>query len=779
MNKLLLLLMFLFCAGQLLGQAYRVSGFVIDSDNSEVLIGASVVELHTNRGTATNNKGYFSLPVQGTALKVSFIGYSPQLIQIQGDTVLEVKLVPGKDIGEIVIQHQRFKPNNISHLSNKELMQIPSLAGKPDVLKALQFTPGIEPQGEGTSVMNVRGGSPGENLYMIDDVPLIYVNHIGGFYSVFNPDMINHLDVYKSSFPAKYGGKLSSVVAITQREGNKMLWKGNFSLGVTDASFALEGPLVKDKMSLIVTGRKTLIELPLAILTKAQNGNFFMYYGFHDLNAKWTYKPDKRNSLHAHLYTGDDYIDYYLIPRHKNDDRSRYKNKWGNYLVSGKWSNVVNDRLFMSNTLSTTRYRLQTKNIYIPNGKDINASVRYLYKSTINDLSLRSDWTYSHSSLLTTDFGMKLSHLHNVPNHIEYSETAMANAFALNSFEATAYQNTEITITPFLKTELGLRFVNYFIKDYRLNKLEPRLSLKYLLGNQQIGVDYQDVYQFTHLMLTSGAIFNNEVWISADNDVPSSRSQQYGLCWNADFIGRQWSAEISLYHKYSDNLATFKEGYSSILGDGNWKSKVETGGIGKSRGVEFILKKNTGTWNGFIAYTLSRTTRQFPGINKGEEYLFDYDRPHSLSIVINHSFNEKLELNIAWVYQTGLPYTPVIARHQTFYYGEPEEALVYGARNSARMEDYHRLDAALKHTKTGKRGRRVEWSFSVYNLYNRKNANSYYYNYAKNNVLVSQLEELPPLKQYQNSFFPIIPNISYRVYFDDVQFRKKNKQALH
>lgn len=774
-NKYIFLGILLFLTFGVHAQKCRVSGFIYDFDTHEKLIGATVSERSTTVGTTTNSNGYFSMKVDNDSVRFGFVGYHPQIFLFKSDTIVEIYLKPGTNLAEIKVVREKFKTTNVSKLSGAEIMQIPSVSGKPDVLKALQLTTGIETQAEGTSLLTVRGGSPGENLYLIDDVPLIHVNHIGGFISVFNPDMINSIDVYKGNFPAKYGGKLSSVLTISQREGNKKHWKGNFGLGVTDASFTVEGPIIEDTMSIIVTGRKTLIDYPMALLTLLSNDGLLMYYGFHDVNAKWSYKPNKTNSFHANLYVGDDYLNYRLIAKDSDGEKNKYKNNWGNYMLSGKWNCVLNNNLFVSNTVSTTRYHLRSLTKYTSSEDSINI-VLSEYKSIVQDYSLRSDWQYIPFNQLKFDFGANASYIHNVPNKIIYSTKSVESASVVNGLEASVYESAHWNPIKNIQIDAGFRFVNYFTSGYNLSKIEPRLSASFVLGNHQINANYQKINQYSHLLMTSGSVFNNEVWITSDSDIPAAQSVQYGFSWISSYFDDNYSFEVNFYHKLSTNLATYKEGYSTLLGDGNWKNKVETGGIGASKGLEISVKKNIGEYTGFISYTLSKTTRQFPGINSGEEFIYNFDRPHSFSITLNKELNKKWNFTVAWIYQTGLPYTPVVGRSLIYNDDEESEVLIYGERNSARMKNYHRLDLAARYNNITKKGRRVEWVFSIYNAYNRKNANSYYYGYSKDLYADVSADEAY-FKQYQNSFFPIIPNVSYKIYFDDIQWKQKKKQT--
>jgi hypothetical protein len=300
----------------------KVSGFVKDVQTGELLIGASVVKNNSNIGTATNNFGYFSLLIHKGVINVSFIGYKNFSFSCINDTVLTIYLEPGQELAEIEVKGQPFQNFNTTKLSTKELLSIPAIGGKPDVMKTLQLMPGIQAQSEGTSLINVRGGNPGENLYLIDNVPLIYVNHLGGFTSVFNPDMINSIELYKGGFPAKYGGKLILLCPLLNAKETKSNGK-EFSSCITDASFSIEGPLIKDKASLIVTGRKTLID-PLMMLVSgiSDGGDFITFYGFHDLNGKVTFRPNSKNSFHINFYLGDDYLNFCLKNR-KNQVRSQ------------------------------------------------------------------------------------------------------------------------------------------------------------------------------------------------------------------------------------------------------------------------------------------------------------------------------------------------------------------------------------------------------------------------------------------------------------------------
>ncbi|MGF7140851.1 TonB-dependent receptor [Roseimarinus sediminis] len=768
--SLFLLLLSSYCYAQ-----QRVVGLVKDADNGELLIGATVFSEASQTVTATNANGYFSILCNGDSLSVSFVGYQTQRVKCVGERILNIHLKPGQSIDEISVIAQSVNKFNSHRLSVKEIKLIPALGGTPDLLKTLQLLPGIQSQAEGTSHMNVRGGNPGENLYLLDDVPLIYINHLGGFMSVFNPDMINNIEVYKGGFPAKYGGKLSSIVAINQKEGNINDWKGSLGLGISDASFSIEGPLMDKKASLIVTGRKTLIDYPMMLLSMLVDQDFVIYYGFHDINAKFSYRPNSKNSYHINLYQGDDYLNYQSDFKSRKTEFAKIKNSWGNWMLSGRWSRVLNPRLFVNNILSTTNYRLKVVRKFTTNSQQNPTNYRSRYLSRVNNLSFRSDWQYKVNIDYSIYFGGMSSLVKHVPNKIETSDYEQEYFEKIRSFENVFYLSNQYCLWNLFDLDLGFRFVNYMNHGFSKTVLEPRINIDFTPHpTQSINFNYQIINQFSHLLLTSGAILNNEIWVPADEKLEPSQSRQYSLGWKSSIKNDEYIAELNVYYKYLNHLATYKEGYSNLLGDGGWRNKIETEGSGKSKGLELLIKKNKGTWTGFIAYTYSKTTRRFEKINKGQEFIFTYDRPHSASINLSRKLSDKCTASFTWVYQTGLPYTPVIGRQNTFNlinaYNRKDiynEALIYGKRNSSRMQDYHRLDIGLNYKLITKKGRNADLNLSVYNAYNRHNATAYYYSGLEEEPgTIDSKGEYHPFKKYKVSFFPLIPTVSYKVYFD-------------
>ncbi|HEX2970647.1 MAG TPA: carboxypeptidase-like regulatory domain-containing protein, partial [Bacteroidales bacterium] len=682
-------------------QKINVSGFVKNRDNGERLIGANVSETGTANGTTADYNGYFNLVVKkSTSLKVTYIGFEEQVINLgnSNDTIVEVLMISNfEQLAEVTIKAERNQKSNVSTLDYSQITHIPSLGGKPDVIKALQLLPGISSQKEGSSLMIVRGGDPGQNLYLFDNVPVIYVNHLGGFMSVFNPDMINNIDVYKGGFPSRYGGKLSSVMDITQKEGDYSNYKGSFSAGITDLSFNLEGPTGIKNSSFIVGARKTLFDPLMASLQLIQGNDYLVAYGFHDINGKFSWKPGKNNSLSLNFYQGDDYLNYWSLSKAKY----RMGDKWGNWLLSAKYNTILSPRLFSSSSISYTRYRLKEFMRYTLQDQDTSTSYKESYKSSVRDFSFRSGMKYTASERWFAEFGVQGSFLSMNPNEIYVSSRSVQQqAKSVNSIESAIYADNTLRLNG-LSITPGFRIVNHFTHNFSDFSFEPRFNANLQLSkNHSVSLSYMKVSQYSHLVFTRGNIMNNEVWIPAGKEIPPAKSNQVTVGWNGSYMNGAFTSELSFYYKDMYNLSAYKEGYTNMMGDENWITKIETGGKGRSAGFELLLKKNTGNWTGFISYVHSKTTRQFPGINYGREYLFDYNRPDNLSINLNRRIKDNLNLNIVWLYQSGLPYTEAIGRQyipsvsgddlygEDFFY----EGLIYGERNGARMKDYHRLD---------------------------------------------------------------------------------------
>ena len=762
-------------------QQTRITGFVSDANDGERIIGANVFLHDRSKGVATDQKGYFNLAVELPAtLCVSCVGYEETCLKVDhADQPLQIRLQPlTETLQSVDVSASRIerKTNfNTLTLNAKSIDQLPTLGSRPDIIKAAQQLPGIEAATEASSLMIVRGGNPGENLYLLDNVPLIYVNHLGGFMSVFNSEMINTMDIYKGGFPARFGGKLSSIVDLTTKKGDPSRLKGSLSAGLTDLAFAVEGPGGLKNSSFIVTGRKTLTEALLFAASKLSQEmggqDYNMAYGFHDINAKYTWAPDAKNSFAFNVYEGDDYMRIWKNNEENGDiERNSIGNIWGNLLVSGQWNSAVSSRLFMANTLSFTQYRLKNNmKAYLRNSID---TTDFFVKtsSRVSDLSLRSDWKLFVSNAYTLEYGLQGSYLTYRPNHFtsSFSEASLPDISSVldNAF----YLDNKLKLGSWFIGSIGLRLNSFVNSGYHHFAWEPRMNLSFGIGGSTLNLTAMRVTQNAHLMMTPGSIMNNEVWIPADARIKPATSDQASVGWQRSFWQGHVDVEIDAYYKLLRDLATYREGYRTLLGDSDWRSKVETGGKGKSYGIEMMTRFNFNRLDGYVGYTWSHTTRQFDQINNGKEYVYEYDRPHSININVNYQLTERWSLSALWTYQTGLPYTPVIGVQTTPVITPEgdvdfEQTNIYGERNSARMRDYHRLDLAAKFKTKTEKGRKAEWTFSIYNVYCRQNPFYYYYGDPKGDPLYWNQFPDEPQQLWQRCFFPIIPSFSYKVWF--------------
>ena len=779
--KKILLLICLFTSLFAQAQQTRITGFVSDANDGERIIGANVFLHDRSKGVATDQKGYFNLAVELPAtLCVSCVGYEETCLKVDhADQPLQIRLQPlTETLQSVDVSASRIerKTNfNTLTLNAKSIDQLPTLGSRPDIIKAAQQLPGIEAATEASSLMIVRGGNPGENLYLLDNVPLIYVNHLGGFMSVFNSEMINTMDIYKGGFPARFGGKLSSIVDLTTKKGDPSRLKGSLSAGLTDLAFAVESPGGLKNSSFIVTGRKTLTEALLyaasQISQELGGQDYNMAYGFHDINAKYTWAPDAKNSFAFNVYEGDDYMRIWKNNEENGDiERNSIGNIWGNLLVSGQWNSAVSSRLFMANTLSFTQYRLKNNmKAYLRNSID---TTDFFVKtsSRVSDLSLRSDWKLFVGNAYTLEYGLQGSYLTYRPNHFtsSFSEASLPDISSVldNAF----YLDNKLKLGSWFIGSIGLRLNSFVNSGYHHFAWEPRMNLSFGIGGSTLNLTAMRVTQNAHLMMTPGSIMNNEVWIPADARIKPATSDQASVGWQRSFWQGHVDVEIDAYYKLLRDLATYREGYSTLLGDSDWRSKVETGGKGKSYGIEMMTRFNFNRLDGYVGYTWSHTTRQFDQINNGKEYVYEYDRPHSVNINVNYQLTERWSLSALWTYQTGLPYTPVIGVQTTPVITPEgdvdfEQTNIYGERNSARMRDYHRLDLAAKFKTKTEKGRKAEWTFSIYNVYCRQNPFYYYYGDPKGDPLYWNQFPDEPQQLWQRCFFPIIPSFSYKVWF--------------
>lgn len=775
------ILIFIIFSAHVVNSQITISGFVYDAETKETIIGANIIDLINSTGTTTNTQGYYIFKTNSSELKASFVGYQTQTVSLNQakDTIINVYLKPlAYKLDEVIINAKCNNSINVSSIDIQEIAELPSLGGQPDIVKSAQILPGIQSQTEASSLLIVRGGDPGQNLFLLDNSALIYVNHLGGFMSVFNPDIINDITIYKAGFPARYGGKLSSIIDITQRSGNSNEFKGSFGIGITDANLSFEGKFT-NKFTYILTARKTLFDvLLLAASGISDGGNYIMTYGFHDVNFKSVWRANTRNTLAVNVFQGDDYLNVWN-KKDKNDHfntKIRAKNIWGNIMSAASWNCIISPKIFSKTNLSYSRYRVSDRQSYT------NSTVQGFnnkFTSKVQDISLNSCWSLSIIKDWLLVGGLHLSYYTNTPFDYKVSGENNSHTIIVEEIINSSFSlSNQFSLFKFVNAEIGARLGNYFLSDASQFFVEPRLDFSFNFNKLgTVNLNYMQVNQASHLLVSIGNIYANEIWIPASKDIPISTSVQTSLSWTKAFRKNMFNVSIGAYHKELSNLIALEKNVCDLSELVNWKQSIEIGGTGEVNGLELIIKKSYGVWTGLISYHFSKSTRKFDNINGGNEYLYEYNRPHDLTIFLNRKITDKLSLSFVWNYQTGLPYTPVVGRQIIIdpFTNEYYEAFIYGERNSARMRDYHRLDIGLRYeTLSKKRELKTVWTFSIYNVYNRQNPIYYYYNNNSSPEIHRPENGFVKLNLYQRSLFPILPSVSYKVYFGKGDLNKKD-----
>jgi hypothetical protein len=755
-------------------QRHTISGYVRDGSNAESLIGANVYEKKLLAGTTANNYGFYSLtlPSDTVTIVYSYVGYAPKEVKflLRRDTIINVELM-GAALQEVVIIGERSDPiqerTQMSSISVPiaQMKSMPAFLGEVDILKVLQLLPGVQSGMEGSSGMYVRGGGPDQNLILLDGVPVYNASHLFGFFSVFNADAINNVELIKGGFPARYGGRLSSVIDISMKEGNMKKFQGEGSIGLISSKLTLEGPIVKDRTSFIVSGRRTYIDLLARPLMKAESEDEIMGYFFYDLNAKLNHKFSDKDRIYLSMYTGDDkFYAKYKYDEHYNGNIYRSKEDggitWGNITTALRWNHMLNQKLFSNTTLTYSRYRFNTKleekSENIIDGIPENRFYSLKYLSGIQDYALKFDFDYLPNPKNYVRFGANAIHHTFNPGAFGYKETDQADttmgAPKMNAIEFGLYAENDIIVTNRLKLNVGLHFSGFNVDGRFYNSLQPRVAGRYLFTPTFSGkFSYNQMQQFIHLLTNSGIGLPTDLWVPSTGTIQPQQAQQVamGLAKN---LNSTYEISLEGYYKKMKNLIEYKEGANFFNLEKDWEGKVESG-EGSSYGAELFLQKKHGSVTGWIGYTLAWSNRTFENINDGETYPYKYDRRHDLSVAMMKKLGRKVEFSTNWVYGTGNAITLPMASYSGMYH----DIYDYGSRNSFRMNSYHRLDLSFSFVKNTRWGER-RWILGVYNAYNRKNP--FYVD------IKTKHNEAGAYNQFvQYSLFPIIPSISYSFKF--------------
>jgi outer membrane cobalamin receptor len=779
---------------------YTISGYLKDASSSEALIGAAIYNKVSKLGTSTNQYGFYSLtlPSGNIELIFSYVGYKTDIrnFSLQRDTVLNINLEASEYLDEVEITAvktagiQETTQMSAVNIPVAQIKSIPAFFGEVDVLKVLQLMPGVQSGSEGSSGLYVRGGGPDQNLMLLDGVPLYNVSHLFGFFSVFNADAINNVEIFKGGFPSYYGGRVSSVVDINMKEGNMQKFHGEGSIGFISAKMTLEGPIIKDKTSFIVSARRTYIDaLTKPIIAANQSSSdekFDVGYYFYDLTAKINHRFSAKDRIYLSLYTGDD--KFYANSEYSDNvrDKSEYNSRlsWGNMITAFRWNHLFTNKLFSNITVTYSRYRfltdIESRETYEQTNYSIDPPKTTVktdyyganYNSGIKDWSGKIAFDYIPSPDHYIRFGASaIYHTFN-PGAMAYTDVytkAKYGAANVYGFEYSAYMGDDIKINSRLKTNVGLHWSGFSVRNTFYNILQPRLSARYLLTEDvSIKTSYSRMAQYIHLLSNSNIGLPTDLWVPVTDILKPQTSHQAALGVVRNFKGK-YEISIEGYYKTMQNVLEYKEGSSFINTDNNWENKVLQGD-GTSYGVELFARKNLGSLTGWLGYTLSWTNRQFEQLNNGRPFWYKYDRRHDISLVVTNRFSKRIEMSGTWVFGTGNCISIPIGVYQLPNPVAPVPTLQpdyneyydFSKRGNYRMGAYHRLDLSVSFIKQRKRTER-RWVIGVFNVYNRKNP--FYIDIRTKSSYDNNYRELRKYEYVQYSLFPIIPSISYQLKF--------------
>jgi hypothetical protein len=773
LGRLLLILIFsLALYIPLFSQDIVVSGYIRDDQSGEFLPGVLVSTIEAKPVTSfTNNYGFYSLKhskSDSITLKISSFAYQTLILKVSGreNTVLNIGLVPEINQGkEILLKGQKPKPEkeegSISSIEIplKQMKEVPALLGEKDVLKVIQLMPGVQKGGEGNTALYVRGGGPGENLILLDGAPIYNAGHLFGFFSIFNGDALKSAELIKGGFPARYGGRLSSVVNLTMKEGNKKRFAGEGSVGLISARATLEGPLIKGKSSFMISGRRTYLDALVAPFLPYGKKNRYYFY---DLNGKINYDINHRNKVFLSAYTGKD---EFSLQDKKTFGFNKADISWGNSTATLRWNHLFRDDIFSNTSLVCSGFDLKIKQT----DDLINQRLLLDYTSRIRDISFRSDFEISTFTQHYIRTGISVTrHSFNPIAMVMPADSIYADRGGLKPYistESGLYIEDEFKPAEKITILGGMRFSSFLIKKKSYFLPEPRISVSYrFLKDFSFKAAYSLMNQYQHLLSSSSLGLPADLWVPATDYVGPARSSQVAGGFVKEFLTDKISVSLEGYYKNTARLVGFKEETFFGVNDGKlvaWEKNVTTGN-GWSYGAEFLIHKKSGRFSGWIGYTLSWTWLKFPEINKGEKFFARYDRRHDASVVLIYRITENIKLSGTWVYGTGNAMTLREGRYYAAipgsgvpaYFNDPVNN--FSKRNAYRMKPYHRADIGLQFDKELKSNRVRTWEIGIYNLYNRKNVFYYYYD---------QNEITKKTAMMKVTVFPLIPSLNYRLQF--------------
>ena len=762
-------------------QVAVLHGFVREKGSMESLPGAHVFLQDRSQGTTANNFGYYSLMLApGThEVVVSFTGYLSQrlTIHIENDTLVHFLLEP-VTLAEVVVEADRLDISdhdpNRTLLSMQQIKQIPPFLGEYDIMKGLALTPGVNTGTDGQSGIFVRGGTVDQNLVLLDGATVYNNNHLFGMFSVFNPEAVQSVELIKGGFPARYGGRLSSVVNVNMKEGNREKIKSNFTLGPLSSQYTIDGPINRGKSSFMLSGRAaylSLIGLPWYYYYRQPNTGIDTYFNYYlyDLNAKFNHSFSDSRKLFVSFYGGQD-IFYQLSREGGMDIRNQFG--WGNKTGSVRYIDLLSPRWFSETMFTLNTYDFKT----IFHQTDLNDSLALRQGlelgSGVFDINFRQRFEFTASPRHRLSAGYELIRHQLTPDYYRLENIMQQDAFPRSRMTRYRFYSTSAYVEDyyqlsFLTLRSGLRFAAWWLDDKQYFSLEPRINLEVpLTRNSALTAAYTQMKQPLHLLSRPGQGVPVDAWVPITENVPPQQAHQYSLGFN-----RRWNLftlDVGAYYKTMSDVIDYQTGMDFLANlNQPWENLIETGGIGRAYGAEFMVEKTRGRFNGWLAYTLAWNQRKFNNINQGQWYNARYDRRHDLNLVGAWKINDNWKVSATFVYHTGIPVTlPTAMIHDI----HGDFVAIYTERNNFRMPHYHRLDLAFQREYISRRGRRASLSFGAFNVY--ANANPLYMGLNRTGLYTGgpsffDREYIGFETRYRSgTLFGLIPFFSYTVYFD-------------
>ena len=756
-----LLLLFLISPLVSHAQKITISGYIKDASSKEVLIGASVLVPKLKIGTTSNQYGYYSISFKAsdtTEVLISYSGYQPVAKQlIKGKSVqIDILLQQANNTLKEVVVNANQNDDNVNKaemgvidIPIKAIKQLPVLLGEHDILKTIQLLPGVQGGQEGTTGFYVRGGNLDQNLIQLDEATVYNPSHLFGLFSTFNVNAINSVKLIKGGFPSQYGGRLSSILDIKMKEGNKTKYQTEGGLGLISGNLTFQGPIQKNKSSFIISARRSYIDLFLHLTSKTTK------YRFYDINAKVNYELGKNDHLFISAFKGNDDAAY------TGANSLNYGTNFGNSTTSLRWNHLYGNKIFSNTSLIYNDYHLQLATAQ-------NSYYQVLYTG-IKDINAKTDFTATPSTKHTIKFGANYTYHTLYPGAISAKIPKKGNKVTINpdsltkrySTEAAFYINDDYKITNNFSVNYGVRIPVFNASGKTYSNIEPRITTRLSLNkNTSIKASFTQMNQFVHLVPSSTASLPADIWLTSNNKIKPQASNQVALGLFKNFKENEIETSVEVYYKTMKNQVLFKEG-TQILLNTNLDDQL-TFGKGKSYGIEFFVKKNFGRLSGWASYTLSKSTQQFPDINFGKEFNSSFDRTNNLSLAASYELTKTWTVSADLVYYTGRPYTLPAGKvlvygdgslYDNYYYD-------YTSRNNSRLKAYNRLDISFSNKKAAKLFKKYpyerEWVFGFYNIYSRANP---YFVY----LTVDPASKQPQAKQV--SLLPIIPSVGFNFKF--------------